>query len=288
MKFVSLISHKIILNSFLIVVCIFPTISLPNTSYVMTLSNLVMIDAGAIEFEVSIKSVNDNFILTSYQCSFRLSPDIGKDDRLSFTYIEGTSQLTNLPTLKVAINSLDGTSKLTFASLPGLDTITKSSLRVGRFRFHNKSSFINIEPKITWDFEGFVTTILAGETFQNITNTAYHYNESDQQAKLILGKSAQSHVIPNEYKLFQNYPNPFNSTTKIKYTIPSVGTSLMKFVQLKVYDVLGNEVATLVDESQEAGNYEVTFDASQLTSGIYLYRLSAGNFISTKKLILIK
>src|SRR3990172_5399038 len=173
MKFVSLISHKIILNSFLIVVCIFPTISLPNTSYVMTLSNLVMIDAGAIEFEVSIKSVNDNFILISYQCSFRLSPDIGKDDRLSCTYIEGTSQLTNLPTLKVAINSLDGTSKLTFASLPGLDTITKSSLRVGRFMFHNKSSFINIGPKITWDFEGFVTTILAGETFQNINNSPY-------------------------------------------------------------------------------------------------------------------
>src|SRR4030067_414760 len=151
MKVVGLMSHKIIFKSFLLIVVLFSTISFPNTNYVMTISNLIMIDAGTIEFEVSIKSVNDNFILTSYQCSFLLSPDMGKDDRLSCTYIEGTSQLTNLPTLKVAINSLDGTSKLTFASLPGLDTITKSSLRVGRFRFHNKSSFINIEPKITWD-----------------------------------------------------------------------------------------------------------------------------------------
>lgn len=97
--------------------------------------------------------------------------------------------------------------------------------------------------------------------------------------------------IPNQFALEQNYPNPFNPTTKIKYTIPSVGTSLMKFlqfVQLKVYDVIGNEVATLVNEEKPAGSYEVTFDASQLSSGIYFYTLKAGSFIETKKMILMK
>ena len=97
--------------------------------------------------------------------------------------------------------------------------------------------------------------------------------------------------IPNQFALEQNYPNPFNPTTKIKYTIPSVGTSLMKFlqfVQLKVYDVLGNEVATLVNEEKPAGSYEVTFDASQLSSGIYFYTLKAGSFTETKKMAMMK
>ena len=103
----------------------------------------------------------------------------------------------------------------------------------------------------------------------------------------------------SDFKLYQNYPNPFNPSTKIRYTIPSVGTSLMKFpqfVQLKVYDILGNEVTTLVDEYKPAGNYEVEFSAKggqavgdrQLASGIYYYQLKAGSFIQTKKLILMK
>jgi hypothetical protein len=91
-----------------------------------------------------------------------------------------------------------------------------------------------------------------------------------------------------KFSLEQNYPNPFNPITKIKYTIPSVGTSLMKFVQLKVYDVLGNEVATLVNEEKPAGSYEVEFDASGLSSGIYFYKLQAGSFIDTRKMLLLK
>ena len=93
------------------------------------------------------------------------------------------------------------------------------------------------------------------------------------------------------YSLEQNYPNPFNPSTKIKYTIPSVIASETKqtqMVSLKVYDVLGNEVATLVNEEKPAGNYEVQFDASGLASEIYFYKLRAGSFVETKKMILIK
>jgi hypothetical protein len=94
-----------------------------------------------------------------------------------------------------------------------------------------------------------------------------------------------------EYLLSQNYPNPFNPSTKIKYTIPSVIASETKqsqLVSLKVYDVLGNEIATLVNEEQTAGAYEVEFTASQLSSGIYFYKLQAGSFIETKKMILLR
>ncbi len=93
---------------------------------------------------------------------------------------------------------------------------------------------------------------------------------------------------PNEFHLYQNYPNPFNPTTKIKYSIPSLGTSLMKLVQLKVYDVLGREVAILVNKQQQPGNYEVAFDASTLSSGVYFYTLRTGGFIKTKKMLLLK
>ncbi len=90
-------------------------------------------------------------------------------------------------------------------------------------------------------------------------------------------------VVPTEYNLSQNYPNPFNPTTTIKYSIPTEG-----MVSLKVYDVLGKEVANLVDENKNAGTYEVIFNAENLSSGTYIYKLTSGNFTETKKLLLLK
>ena len=104
-------------------------------------------------------------------------------------------------------------------------------------------------------------------------------------------------ICTNKFELSQNYPNPFNPSTTIKYTIPNVTLGLSSRaesrdegsrVQLKVYDVLGNEVATLVNEYKSAGSYEVSFDASGLSSGIYFYKLRAGSFVEAKKMILVK
>lgn len=89
--------------------------------------------------------------------------------------------------------------------------------------------------------------------------------------------------LPKEYALEQNYPNPFNPSTTIKYSIPN-----QSYVILKVFDVLGRQVATLVNKEQPQGNYEVKLDASNLTSGIYFYTMQAGEFMETKKMILIK
>jgi len=88
---------------------------------------------------------------------------------------------------------------------------------------------------------------------------------------------------PLKYALEQNYPNPFNPTTTISYSIQKAGE-----VTLKVYDMLGIEVASLVNENQEAGNYSIEFNAAELPSGIYVYRLASGNFMETKKLVLLK
>jgi len=89
--------------------------------------------------------------------------------------------------------------------------------------------------------------------------------------------------IPNKMQLNQNYPNPFNPSTKIRFTISDFG-----FTTLKVYDVLGNEVTTLVNEEKHPGVYEVEFNANELSSGIYFYQLKAGDFISIKKMILLR
>lgn len=96
---------------------------------------------------------------------------------------------------------------------------------------------------------------------------------------------------PEEFYLSQNYPNPFNPSTKIKFSIPNVETrhaSSLQMVTIVVYDVLGNEVATLVNEEKPAGNYEVEFNATNLTSGVYFYQLKAGTFYETKKMVLLK
>jgi hypothetical protein len=90
-------------------------------------------------------------------------------------------------------------------------------------------------------------------------------------------------LTPDNFELAQNFPNPFNPTTTIQYSIPQRSN-----VSLKIYDVLGNEIATLLDEYREAGSYTVEFDASNLSSGIYFYRLKAGDYLQTRKMILLK
>jgi enterochelin esterase-like enzyme len=113
----------------------------------------------------------------------------------------------------------------------------------------------------------------------------YHFSQ------LIFNQAATSverKETVDSYNLLQNYPNPFNPTTKIKYSIASVGTQQGVFVQLKVYDVLGGEVATLINDYQKAGRYEVEWNASNYASGVYFYSIKAGDFLAIKKLLLLK
>ena len=95
-------------------------------------------------------------------------------------------------------------------------------------------------------------------------------------------------AIPTEFALFQNYPNPFNPSTIIKYSIPKIINNQSSIINLKVYDILGSEVATLVNEQKKPGFYSVEWNASNIASGIYFYRIQAGDFIQTKRLILLR
>ena len=103
---------------------------------------------------------------------------------------------------------------------------------------------------------------------------------SEETVSAMEGKDVQ---IAGSYELSQNYPNPFNPSTVINYTITKSG-----FVSLKVYNILGKEVAALINRSQEAGTYSVEFNASSLPSGIYIYTIQSGQFTASRKLMLLK
>lgn len=122
---------------------------------------------------------------------------------------------------------------------------------------------------------------------RNLNSGVYHYRlkQIDYNGGFEFFNLSNEIVIglPAKYELSQNYPNPFNPSTKLEFGIPEEG-----LVSLKVYDALGNELATLVNENKTAGRYTVNFNASNLSSGVYFYKLNAGNFTDVKKMTLLK
>jgi hypothetical protein len=244
----------------------------------MSLKNGVKLNDNTIEFDVTIKAVSQPLDLTSYQCSFEFNCEIANGGELSFTYVEGSSQLANLPTFGIGVNTCDGDPKLTFASMAGLDLILPSEVVVGRFRLNNSVAFANVDPNIKWNFEGFVGTILTGDDFQDITTPGFH------TSNLTLDSDTKTAELPEDYQLLQNYPNPFNPSTKIKFTLKEESS-----VKLVVYNLLGEVVGELIDSKIAAGNHEYVFNSNNLSSGTYVYTLEANdNFIGSRKMMLLK
>ena len=109
------------------------------------------------------------------------------------------------------------------------------------------------------------------------------YYSRINQTPVSINNAQEGRQLPKSFLLSQNFPNPFNPSTTIEYQLPQA-----EFVSLKVFDVLGNEIVTLVNEEKSAGSYEVEFKAENLPSGTYFYKFQAGNFFETKKMLLIK
>jgi hypothetical protein len=124
-------------------------------------------------------------------------------------------------------------------------------------------------------------TILTWADYRNGSNYDIYAQRLNANGTLTGVKT--SAPMPDKLELYQNYPNPFNPTTIINYQLP-----ISNWVTLKVFDVLGREVVTLVNEKQEPGKYEARFNASNIPSGMYFYRLQAGAFTETKKLLLVR
>ena len=131
--------------------------------------------------------------------------------------------------------------------------------------------------------------IIAGKPAYRSGRYLYRLKQIDFDGSYKYSKTTEVNITaPEKFSLQQNYPNPFNPATTIKYGLPDQTRKEKILVTLKVYDVLGNEVTTLVNEQKEPGRYTTEFDGSKLSSGVYLYVLKTGNYIETKKMVLLK
>lgn len=251
-----------------------PTFS--QTNYSMSIENGRLTGSTMYEFDIYLKSIGDPFELTSYQCVLSFNNNLTKSGNLSFSYIEGTSELSNSPASCIGINSTDNASELTFASMPGNDVISENSKKVGSFRMETSNSFEINKPEIGWNFEGMIGTILTGPQFENITQPSNHTGGSVTAS----GYSAEI----TDFSLSQNYPNPFNPSTIIRFNLKENGS-----VKLIIYNLLGEMVSLLIESELTKGTHEIVFNASGLASGVYIYRLDVENkFSSVRKMILAK
>lgn len=160
-----------------------------------------------------------------------------------------------------------------------------SSFPPGRLDFQIYSnSVMSVEKSFEIQTEIMSTERLAQYGLQQFdTRNASDHFPKVTDYSFIVTSIDEGYNQPNEFRLEQNYPNPFNPSTSIQYAINS-----KQFVSLKVYDVLGNEIVTLVKEEKAAGNYEVNFNASGLPSGVYIYKLTGGNNTQVRKMMLLK
>ncbi|HWQ82490.1 MAG TPA: C25 family cysteine peptidase [Ignavibacteria bacterium] len=134
-------------------------------------------------------------------------------------------------------------------------------------------------PSMTWGYYTDNTTgctMTSGSSQSNRPNTCFTMTT-------LVSTGNQTTVIPDKFELSQNYPNPFNPMTKINFALPKQG-----LVTLKIYDVLGREIKTLVNEVKQAGSYSVDFNGAEFSSGVYFYKLTSGDFVDIKRMILVK
>ena len=160
--------------------------SFSDTGYSIEISNIEKVSSNALEFDVYIKAKTTQFELTSYQCAFSFNNSITSGSIFSFTYINGSSQLKNIPpVVGIGVNSSDSELKLTFASLPGSEFIPTSYIKIGRFRLTTSGVFNDQPLDIRWSFDGKINTILTGTNFEEITDSSNHMEENYGQLSIL-------------------------------------------------------------------------------------------------------
>jgi|GEM_PF-5376258 len=273
-----------LIKLFPIVMCFLMfSISSFSQSYSVYIKNGDFIDDYNYKFDVVLKANENSLELTCYQGAIvHKLPD---DNNIIFKYINGSSQLSNKPVVAVGLyNNSNDDELLTFASSPGQDIIEEGEKRIGTFQITSDKPIRINKNFLYWNFEGSIKTVFMGSGFVNITSTGDFSPAIGKQFHKPQVTGTEEEGVIKEFELFQNFPNPFNPSTTIKYNIP-----LESNVKLKVFNVLGEEVTTLVDQSLTPGSYEVQFDAANLPSGYYIYSLYVNDkAIDNKKMILVK
>ncbi len=278
-----------------------------STTYLVIIKYII--NSGASNDDVALFVLNSNIPGTEPTPTIS-QPTESSSDPSSISVVairqNSTTNVVNIDGIRVATSWSQAPLPVeltSFTALTSNDEIRlnwKTSTEVNSYGFNVERASLQTSPgQDSWKKIGFVEghgnsnsekqydfidkNVLSGNKYfyrlkEINTNGSFEYSEV-VEADL---------SVPLEFILSQNYPNPFNPTTKIKYTIPAAGTRNALSAQLKVYDILGNEIATLVNEEKPAGTYEVEFGAKNLPSGMYFYKLTVGNNSQIKKMILLK
>ena len=186
------------------------------------------------------------------------------------------------PSIDPETGSKSITYNIRIGSSPGLSDIY-SAMTLNNSGVRLIPAFGNTNHNTSWEISG----LEQGEYYWSVQaiDNGFLASEFASEKSFIIQSptSVENEIFVKEFKLDQNYPNPFNPSTVVSYSIPQ-----NSFVTLKVFDALGNEVATLINETQNAGYYNINFDAGRLSSGVYLYKITANKFVQTKKMILMR
>ncbi|MFZ1323299.1 MAG: T9SS type A sorting domain-containing protein [Ignavibacteria bacterium] len=269
-------------------------ISLANDiSYKLDLTNIKYTSDRTVEFDIQLINTNGNNESISYsagQYFLEINPEIISQGKLTFTLISSDLPEEFRPRnasvfenqLRLACNSISQNKN-------ALPKITKDNrgILIVRMKLESTSDKFSSTPlNLKWagNESLFRTKIYSFDGKKNfdITNADFNLVEGTSNNSDNLGNENLT-SLPTEYTLSQNFPNPFNPVTKINYELPSSG-----LVTLKIFDLLGKEVATLVNEKMEAGRYSAAFNGSNLASGMYFYKITAGEYSAVKKMVLIK
>jgi len=272
-----------------------------NFDPVVINSRDVLVSPGDSQL-LSVNVVDPKNQTMSYQWKLNGQPVGTNTNSYNFNNNESTVQFTKFTATVYVSNAVDTSSiswnmydnALVINEIPGaiVNQGENYSYQVETFNFNRDSlvySLINNSP--TWlninSETGLITGVapLTNSSSQVTVFVSDQSNNSDARSynlNVVTGIVFEN-TVPNKYELFQNYPNPFNPSTIISFQIPAISN-----VKLKIYDVLGREVTTLVNKEMKAGSYKVDFNSKGLASGIYFYRLTAGDFSEIKKMVLLR
>ncbi|HVO74604.1 MAG TPA: T9SS type A sorting domain-containing protein [Ignavibacteriaceae bacterium] len=251
--------------------------------YKMSLSHGRMINRNTFEFDVYINSLGKKFVLESYQCAFNFGNNLPANG-IQFDYISNSSELKNAPMLAAALTNEEGKVMLAFASQPsGTDTVLENEVKIGRFKVMIMNPGSDSLPSISWNFKGNINTIISASS-KNITNPSNHLNFNGNPSN-----GDTDSQLPKVYAISQNFPNPFNPTTAIRFSLPFDSK-----IKISIFNALGELVTNLADKIEQAGNHHISWDASGMASGMYIYTIEAeplkdgSTFRSVKKMMLLK
>ncbi|MBK7157674.1 MAG: T9SS type A sorting domain-containing protein [Ignavibacteria bacterium] len=256
-----------------------------NLSYINSSANCIKIENNIIrENPVSYKLIATNFIKTGNTTKFDISiQNIGSEQ----IWLRSIQCVFRFPRNNVS-NLIVASNYINFWQMPTL--ITDTIIYVTGATYPADTNWIPVTSEkiftvqitgnidsIRWSNNTIQRTKLFGYPYVEITDSTYHIIDRFTSVKL------NESEVPSSYSLSQNYPNPFNPSTIISYALTKDG-----YASIIVYNALGKEIITLVNEIKKAGYYSVKFDATGLAAGVYFYRIESANYVSVKKMILLK